>query len=103
MTRWNFFWCSIPADDFTVAGESFFKSVKLWKTTEMAEVVDPIYGKTFPFPVYVLKHGDLTLKVACKEHTPSVYVAFADDETLPLRTPKFRWDREAKWIRIDQG
>jgi hypothetical protein len=108
MAAWNFFWCSIPSSDwrsmasdsFRVAGETFDESVRFKSTSQSAEVIDPIYGTTHQYPVYALVHKGLTLKVAYQEHTPGVYLAFADDDTLPFCFPRFRWDREAKWVRV---
>jgi len=106
MSNWNFFWCNIASDDFSVAGEPFNVEKagisKFKATRQYVEVVDPIYGKLSPwYEVYLLEHDGLTLRVAYREHTPGVYVAFADDETLPFCTPRFRWDPEQKWVRTD--
>ena len=102
MSSWTFFWCNLASDDFSVCGISFEKeNFKFWSTSELVSVVDPIYGTTSQINVYRMEHNRHLYHVAYEEHTPDVYVAFADDETLPFCTPRFRWDQERKWVRTD--
>ena len=103
MSNWHFFWCDIAAPDFTVSGVSFEQAnfKKFEKTGLWADVVDPIYGQKQRIPVYRLKQENSSYRVAYTEWTACVYVAFADDETLPHCSPRFRWDPAQRWIRID--
>jgi hypothetical protein len=102
MSDWKFFWCSLAADDFTVCGVPFEKEAFRFSLTNLAvDVVDPIYGTSGVVPVYRLQQEGQSFEVAHKEWTPGVYLAFANEATLLLCTPKFRWDPVAKWVRLD--
>lgn len=102
MNTWTCFWCSLAADDFTVCGVPFEKEAFKFILTNLAvHVVDPIYGKRGIAPVYRLQQEGQSFEVVHTEWTPGVYLAFANEATLSLCTPKFRWDPKAKWVRID--
>jgi len=103
MSAWHFFWCSLAADDFTVCGYSFEKEKRFLLTNEIAEVVDPIHSGTQQAAIYSLENGGTIYRVAHKEWTPGVYLAFAESKTLPVCAPKFRWDPAHKWVRIDEN
>jgi hypothetical protein len=102
MSQSKFFWCSFATDDFTVCGVSFEKEAfKFNLTNQVVDVVDPIYGTRDVAPVYRLQKEGQSFEVAHKEWTPGVYLAFADDATLPFCAPRFRCDPQAKWVRVD--
>jgi hypothetical protein len=102
MSNWKFFWCSLLADDFTVSGISFVnEAFRFSLTGKSVEAVDPIYGGTQVTPVYRLEYEGHSFEVAHMEWTPGVYLAFADEATLPFCTPKYRWDPVSKWVRVD--
>jgi len=102
MSNWHFFWCNIAAPDFTFRGIPFEEaSRKFSATSKSVEVVDPIYGSKRTAFVHRLVEEGQSYELVHEEWTPGVYVAFANDVTLPLCAPRFRWDPQAKWVRVD--
>jgi len=100
---WHFFWCSLAAPNFYVAGVPFEESVfkRFCNTNQFASVIDPIYGCASEYPIYALEEGGRAFEIAYAEHTPGVYLAYATADTLPFCTPRFKWDSTKSWIRVD--
>jgi hypothetical protein len=105
MNNWTFFWCSLASPDFTVAGISFELEVfKLFKDTkEIVDVKLPIQDTPYKCRVYAIFVFNRMLKVAYGECTPGVYVAYADEITLPFCTPQFNWSKDQKkWVKVEE-
>lgn len=103
MTKWTFFWCSLATADFTVNGISFHAEVfkGFQDINENADVTDPVYGTVYKCRIYSYSKGEQIWRVAYGEYSPGAYFAYADDTALPFCTPRYKWDNNEKWIRID--
>jgi hypothetical protein len=86
MSTWTCFWCSLASPDFKVCGISFegeiFKQFK--DTLRNVSLPDPIYQKPHNFRIYRLDHDGSPFHIAYMEVSPSAYLAYADDKTLPF-------------------
>ena len=97
MKRWIYVWDSLSSDDATIDGVKIQGDGWELVQAETAKVTDPIYGKKYIYPVYEYKKPDGTiLRVATREQTPGVYLAYVDDKNLvnkvhpkPTRKAKF--------------
>ena len=111
MSDWQFFWCSLAAPDFSVAGVPFQENIfkRFRDTKQSADVFDPMYGEPYKYRIYALDDETRAYEIAYSAHppgahtpgTPGAYFAFARPDTLPFCTPRFKWDPEKFWFRLD--
>jgi hypothetical protein len=103
VSKWTFFWCNLAAADFQVAGYSFREEVfkRFVDSKETIDVSKPIDGKEWKCRVYSYEADDQKFRIGYGEVSPGVYLAYADDATLPYCSPQFRWSEDKCWKKCN--